>query len=85
MLVLAYALLILGCMLALLGTLRILVIAYRHGLAWLLACLSLPLSDWIFFLCYLKETWRAMALTYASLLIAVLGQWLGGAAIVPGG
>ena len=70
---LAYILLILGLVTWLYGEIQFLVIAYRHGVGWFLACLFLPFVGWVFFLFYTKETWRPMLLSLAGFLLAGLG------------
>ncbi len=77
MILLAYILLILGFIIGLYGDIRFLVIAYRHGPGWFLACLFLPLVGWVFFLLYTRETWRPMALSLAGLVLAGFGYALG--------
>lgn len=78
MIVLGYILLALGCVAALAGDIRFMVITYRHGFGWFFACLLLPFVSWIFFLLFTKETWKPVALALAGLAVAGAGYWLGG-------
>lgn len=68
----------LGLLLALVGEVRFLVIAYRHGAGWLFACLLLPFASLLFFLLHAKETWKLMLLMVSGTAAAVLGYQLGG-------
>jgi hypothetical protein len=77
MTVLAYILLILGFALGLYGDVRFLVMAYRYGAGWFLACLFLPLVGWAFFLMHTKETWRPMVLSLVGFVLAGFGYALG--------
>ena len=78
MIVLAYSLFALGCLVGLAGDVRFMVVTYRHGFGWFFACLFLPFVSWIFFLFFAKETWKPVALSLAGLVIAGFGYWLGG-------
>ena len=44
----AYILFALGWIIALAGNIHFLVLAYRRGVGWFLACLLLPIVSWIF-------------------------------------
>lgn len=77
MTVVAYMLFILGLMVGLAGDIRFLVVAYRQGTGWFLACLLLPLAGWLFFLLYTKDTWRPVALSIAGFIIAGIGYMVG--------
>jgi len=77
MIVLAYILLILGLALGVIGDVKFLVIAYRHGVGWFLACLLVPFVGWVFFLLFTRETWRPMVLSWAGFLIAGTGYAAG--------
>jgi hypothetical protein len=68
----------LGCIAALVGEVRFLVVAYRHGTGWLFACLFIPPVALLFFLMHMKETWPAMLLMVAGYAAAILGYQLGG-------
>jgi len=68
----------LGCVMSLVGEIRFLVIAYRHGAGWLFACLFIPPVALLFFLLHMKETWQAMLLIVAGYAAAISGYQLGG-------
>jgi len=78
MFVLGYILLGLGCIAALVGDVRFLVITYRHGLVWFFTCLFIPVVAWIFILTHFKEAWRPLLLSLAGLVVACIGYWIGG-------
>lgn len=78
MIVAGYILFALGCLAGLAGDIRFMVITYRHGLGWFLACLFVPLVSWIFFLSFPKETWKPVVLSLAGFVLAGFGYWLGG-------
>jgi hypothetical protein len=78
MTVLGYILVGLGCLAALVGELRFLVITYRHGLLWFFSCLLLPIVGWIFFLAHFREAWRPVVLSTAGMLVAFIGCRIGG-------
>ena len=77
MTVLGYILFWLGCIAGLVGDVRFLVVAYRHGLGWFFMCLFLPVVGWIFFLLHAKETWRPVVLSLTGFLVAGIGYWIG--------
>jgi hypothetical protein len=78
MILLGYILFALGCLAGLVGDVRFLAIAYRHGFGWFFTCLFIPLVGWVFFVFYARETWRPAALSVAGFLVAGIGYWLGG-------
>jgi hypothetical protein len=77
MIALSYILLSMGLVIGLYGDVRFLVIAYRHGAGWFLACLFLPFVGWLFFLLFTRETWRPVALSLAGFVLAGFGYALG--------
>lgn len=76
--VFAYILFGLGCLASLLGDIRFLVIAYRHSVLWLIACLLVPFAALVFFLLNAKETWKPVLLAIAGLIVAAVGYSIGG-------
>ena len=77
-----YILFALGLVAGLIGDVRFLVVAYRHGLGWFFTCLFLPFVGWLFFLFHAKETWRPVALSTGGFIVAGIGYWIGGFAFV---
>lgn len=78
----AYILFTLGWIIALAGNLRFLVLAYRRGTGWFLACLLLPVVSWIFFVIYFKEAWRPVALSIAGFVLLGIGYFIGGSSFL---
>jgi len=78
MTVLGYVLFGLGCLAGLVGDVRFLVVAYRHGLAWFFTCLFLPFVGLLFFLLHMRETWRPVLLSTVGLVVASTGYIVGG-------
>jgi hypothetical protein len=61
-----------GLIVALVGELRFLVVAYHRSLVWYFGCLFVPFAGLSFFLNF-RRTWRPMMLSTVGYLIAVLG------------
>ena len=78
MTVLAYILFGLGCLAGLVGDVRFLVVAYRHGLVWFFTCLFIPFVGLLFFLLHMKETWRPVLLSTVGFVVAAVGYDIGG-------
>jgi len=64
------------------GSLRFLVIVFRHSAAWFLGCLLIPFADWIYFLLYPKQTWKPTLISTAGTLAVAIGYWLAGLAFL---
>lgn len=77
MTVFAYILFGFGCLAWLVGDIRLLVIAYRHGLLWFIACLLVPVAVLVFFLLNMKETWRPFLLSVIGLIAIAVGHEIG--------
>lgn len=75
---LGYILFGVGCIACLLGDIRFLVVAYRHGLGWFFTCLFVPLVALLFFLLHTRETWRPVVLSLAGFIVAGMGYIIGG-------
>ncbi len=73
----AYILFGLGWFAWLVGDIRLLVIAYRHGLLWLIACLFVPFAVVLLFLLNVKECWRPFLLSIVGLIAAAAGYEIG--------
>jgi len=68
----------LGMLICLAGQVRFLAIAYRHGMAWLLGCLFVPLVSVAFLSLHCKETFRPFILSLIGLAVAGLGGRMAG-------
>ena len=78
MTVIGSILVVAGSLACLAGEWRFLVITYRHGLAWFLGCLLIPLVSVAFVGLHFRESWRAFGLTLAGLNIAGVGAGMAG-------
>ena len=73
-----YILFWLGMIVGLVGDLMFLAVVFRKSLLWFFGCLLVPLVGLIYFLFNTKQTWKPVLISYAGLLIAGIGYWLGG-------
>jgi hypothetical protein len=68
----------LGLLLGIFGQVRLLVMAYRHSLAWFFGCLLVPFAIFIFFLLNVKQTWRPLVLATFGFVVTGIGYWAAG-------
>jgi hypothetical protein len=74
----AHLLCLLGAVAWVGGNLMFLVVVFRHSRGWFLSCLFVPFVDWLYFLFYVKQTWKPMVITTVGCLLCGVGFWLGG-------
>jgi hypothetical protein len=58
------------------GNLMFLAVIFRYSTVWFFGCLWVPLADWIYFLLYMKQTWKPMLISFLGFLSALIGSWL---------
>ena len=68
----------LGFLLALVGDIMFLAVAYRHGLWWFLGCLFIPIVWILFSFLNVKETLKPFAISFSGLALAGTGGLMAG-------
>ncbi len=58
------------------GNLMFLAVVFRYSAAWFLGCMFVPFADLIYFLLYMKQTWKPMLLGAAGCLTTFVGSWI---------
>jgi hypothetical protein len=69
---------VLGCLVALVGEVMFLTVAYKRGLLWFFGCLFIPIIWLIFFFLNVRATAGPFAISIGGLLVACLGGWMAG-------
>lgn len=62
-----------GSIIAFIGNIWLLVLAFREGMVWGLAAMFVPFVMLVFVVMYFGETWQPMAINILGTLIAVMG------------
>jgi len=78
MMIAGHIFLVVGIMVALVGNVMFLAVAFRRSLWWFLGCLFIPLVDIVFLLLNLKATAKPFGISVLGLLVAALGAWMAG-------
>jgi hypothetical protein len=78
MVMIGYALVMLGFVMAFYWQLRFLVVAYSQSALWFFGCLFVPFVDWVFLFLNFKATRKAFALSLVGLAAVALGSWMAG-------
>ena len=74
-----YILVVVGCIVCLIGEIRMLALAYRRGFGWLLCCLLLAPLCWLALLAAdFKSTARPFALAVLGMVVAAFGGSMAG-------
>lgn len=79
MVLFGYTVLLLGCLVAVVGEVMLLTVAYKAGLAWFFGCLFIPAVALVFLFVHFRAAARPLGILAMGLLLAVVGVWaLGG-------
>jgi len=60
------------------GNLMFLAVVFRYSTAWFLGCMFVPFADWVYFLLYMKQTWKPMLVGTVGCLATFIGCWMVG-------
>lgn len=78
MIIAGHILLVVGIVVALVGNVMLLAVAFKRSLWWFFGCLFIPLVDIVFLLLNLKATAKPFGISVLGLLVAGLGAWMAG-------
>jgi hypothetical protein len=71
-------LMILGVILAIVGGIGILIVAFRESVGWGIGCLILPIVSLVFVVMHWEETKKPFLLNLAGTILAVVGGVMSG-------